>query len=159
MAVPCLNVQQCDSAEGHRAQVSYLCAYTAVTCSHFLGQYTDNDLSYFRMNPPRGSKELKLASDLPALGNAVQIIWQDKGFHCVRDGRVSRVQPADQSFSVFLGWHSPESLQGISGALCWNGAETQGVVTGVQRDTKSTHVWVQLVPADCIFKTNGYLSL
>ena len=36
MGLPVTNVQQFDFEEKSRAQVTYLNAYTAVTCSHFM---------------------------------------------------------------------------------------------------------------------------
>ena len=158
MAVPSGNVQQCDSADGSRAQVTYLCAHTCVTCSHFVGTYTDDDLSFYRTVPPPAAQELRIESEPPAVGDAVQLVWQDMGFQCVKDGRVSRVNPADGSFAVFVGWFVPEDVRGISGALCWDGA-ARGVVTGVQRDTKTTHVWVQTIAPNFQVRSTGFLSL
>ena len=158
MALPTSNVQQCDSAEGSRAQVTYLCAHTGVTCSHFYGASTASDLNFIRINPPAGAQELRVASTLPSVGDEVHVLWEEKGFSCVRAGRVSRVSAADNSFAVFLGWDAPSSVQGISGALCWDGT-ARGVVTGVQRNLKTTHLWVQAVPTDCVLKRRGFLAL
>ena len=158
MALPTSNVQQCDSADGSRAQVSYLCAHTAVACSHFYGASTATDLNFFRMDPPATAEELRINATLPDVGDPVHVLWEEKGFACVRAGRVSKLNPSDSSFAVFLGWTPPGSVQGVSGALCWDGA-VRGIVTGVQRDLKTTHVWVQTVPSDCVLRRSGYLSL
>ena len=158
MGLPVANVQQFDFEEKSRAQVTYLNAYTAVTCSHFMKAYTVDDLTFLRMVPPEDALELKITTGMPKLGDSLQLLWCDRGFLCIKDVRVSRLQPNDKSFAVFAGWYTPEDMCGISGALCWDGKGACGIVTGVQRDTKTTHFWVQKIVPNFATRVNGSIT-
>lgn len=157
MSLPVFNVQQYDWGQS-RAQVTYLNAHVGVMCSHFVGHYTPDDLSYLRQFPPSGSRELTVARQLPNIGCKMTLLWNDRGFQCIHDAYVSRVFLQDRSFALFVGWFTPTDMTGISGALCYDGTNAAGIVTGVQRDTKTTHIWVQLIDPSFIDRVSGNIS-
>ena len=158
MAAPAFNVQQFDYGKS-RAQLTYLNAHVAVACAHFIGTYTVDDLVFLRMTPPPGALELSITNDLPEIGTAMTVLWCDRGFQCIKEARVSRVQPQDHSFALFLGWSAPEDVAGISGALCWDGVNATGIATGVQRDSKTAHLWVQQIDPEFANRVSNTLSV
>lgn len=146
--LPLANVQQYDLGGSSRAQVTYIRDHTSVTCSHFLSPDRPADeLATIRHLPhPPGAHELELATALPTVAQQVQLLWEQQGFRTVITTTVARVDP--DSFAVFAGFCAPESLQGLSGALCWDGARALGIVTGCQRRLQHAYLWVSPIRLD-----------
>ena len=146
--LPLANVQQYDLSTVARAQITYVRDGASVTCAHFLDPDRPADeLAVLRTVPrPPGARELEVAAALPALAQPVQLLWEQRGFRTAHPATVARVD--DSSFAVFAGFCRPETLQGLSGALCWDGARALGVVTGCQRGLQHAYLWVTPIALD-----------